>query len=60
MVIYLRSGRRRPVWVGPRPLRYDVQGAIPDGWCGGCGMELFGDGGCPLCDGKENEDEISM
>ena len=60
MVIYLKSKRRRPVWIGPRPVGCDMQGAIPDGWCSGCGTEVFDGGLCPRCRRKERIDEISM
>lgn len=51
MVGYLKSHRRQPVWAGPRPVLFDRQGAIPDGWCECCGMEVFGDGTlCGRCE----------
>ena len=50
MIQYLRSGGRRPVWVGPRRSMEDRQGAVPDGWCAYCGMEVFGKGAvCSRC-----------
>lgn len=50
MVIYLKSHRRQPVWVGRRSGQYDRQAAIPDGWCAQCAMEVFGEGTlCPRC-----------
>ncbi len=49
MVIYWKSGRRRPVWVG-RCRDPDVQGRIPRGWCSRCGMEVWDrDTLCPRC-----------
>ncbi len=57
MVYYLKSHRRWPVWVGQRPFVYDRQGAIPDGWCEGCGMEVFGMGKmCRRCKIAQNAD----
>lgn len=49
MIIYLKTGDRKPVWLGPRPAVYDRQGAIPDGWCDLCGAEVFGSGRCGRC-----------
>ena len=49
MIIYLKEGNRRPVWCGKRPYMYDAQGAVPDGWCPGCGTEVFGAAICPRC-----------
>ena len=51
-VRYVRP--RRPVWVGlwHQP---DAQGAIPAGWCGNCGREVFcpGEEMCEKCLKKE-------
>ena len=54
-VVYLRSRRRRPVWVGVRPSMEDVGGEIPYGWCDGCGMECYlpGQSLCGQCEEKE-------
>lgn len=50
MVLYLKSHRRQPVWVGRRSGQRDRQAAIPDGWCALCAMEVFGEGTlCPRC-----------
>lgn len=50
MVLYLKSHRRWPVWIGCRPVCFDRQGAVPDGWCRLCGMEIFGQGEvCSRC-----------
>lgn len=56
-VLYLDTHRRRPVWVGLRPVTEDVQGQIPDGWCECCGMECFEEGAvlCPECERMEME-----
>ena len=50
-VIYLRSGRRRPVWSGRRIGMRDSQADIPAGWCIRCGREVFPAGKqlCPVC-----------
>ena len=65
-VIFLRSHKRKPIWIGRRPFREDVQGQIPYGWCEGCGMECFEEGTalCPDCERMEQEngksDEVSL
>lgn len=64
-VIYLSTHKRRPVWLGPRPVFYDEQGQIPDGWCCSCGMECYEEGAavCPECERmKENgeTDAVSL
>ena len=61
-VIYLRSRKRRPVWIGPRRPMEDTQGQIPYGWCEKCGMECYQRGQvlCPECKGEENESEESL
>lgn len=45
-----RVGRR--VWHGAYWWPQDLQGAIPRGWCCGCGTELFLRGRvfCPACE----------
>ena len=40
-VLYLRSCRRHPVWLGIRLGLSDGQGAIPRSWCPACGGEVF-------------------
>lgn len=54
-VIYLKSRRRRPVWIGQRPVTEDVMGRIPEDWCCRCGMEIYvmGHTLCPGCMRKE-------
>lgn len=41
MIIYLQSHRRRPVRLTPLLPHEDVQGAVPYGWCGCCGAEVY-------------------
>ena len=40
-IIYCKSHKRRPVSRGSFPLFRDTQAAIPAGWCGVCGGEIF-------------------
>ena len=56
-VLYVRPPRR-PVWTGPRLGLTDMQGAIPRGWCRGCGRELFlrGREFCAACEKEEHYD----
>ena len=65
-VIYLKSRRRRPVFIGQRPAMEDVMGRIPEDWCQLCGMEIYipGQWLCPGCMGKEKNngkaDQVSL
>lgn len=56
-IVYLRSHRRRPVWIGERVGILDVQGMIPVNWCGSCGAEVFTEGEvlCSRCSGQKGE-----
>lgn len=51
-VVYLRSGRRRPVRVVLYRAGEDLQSAIPAGWCEKCGAEVyeFGEVLCDQCE----------
>lgn len=55
-VMYLKSHGRRPVWRGYLP-QQDRQGAIPAGWCHGCGKEVFspGESLCERCMEQERQ-----
>ncbi|MBQ4641605.1 MAG: hypothetical protein IJB47_03220 [Oscillospiraceae bacterium] len=55
-IIYLRSSNRRPVRLRAVLWSEDDRGAIPAGWCEGCGKEVYEEGGlrCRRC---EREDE---
>ena len=53
-LVYLKTGRRRPVWLGVYR-EDDVQGRIPRAWCCRCGREVFGYG--PVCDRCERRDD---
>lgn len=61
-IIYLRSHKRRPVRLYPGIFSEDVQGAIPCGWCEGCGMECYTADArlCPECLRKETDHEASQ
>ena len=54
---YLKLPGRRPVWVGPRSLFADLQGAIPRGWCVNCGAEVFEENAeqCARCQKEEQK-----
>lgn len=54
-VIYHRSSAGRPVYLGLRLGFWDVQGAIPRGWCTRCGAEVFlrGFERCLRCEKEE-------
>ncbi len=41
MVIYLKTHRRRPVWVGRGGGSPDPQAALPRWWCSRCGREIY-------------------
>ena len=43
-MLYLKSNRRRPVRFRPLPPWDDPQGAVPYGWCWGCGSEVYAPG----------------
>ncbi len=53
-ILYGKSHRRRPMWVGPG-FQPDPQGAIPPGWCELCGREVFApdEALCDRCMEKE-------
>lgn len=54
MVIYLKTHRRRPVWVGRGSSSSDPQAALPRWWCSRCGREIYGKHQtlCPRCAGE--------
>ena len=39
--IYLKSRKRKPIFLGVYPPKTDTQGAIPRGWCLSCGAEVY-------------------
>lgn len=41
MILYLQSHRRRPIRLSPLLPHQDAQGAVPAGWCGVCGGEIY-------------------
>lgn len=41
MVCCLKPGGRRPVALRQPIGMYDVQGAVPAGWCSRCGKEVY-------------------
>ena len=55
-VLYLRSSRRHPVWLGIRLGLLDGQGAIPRSWCPACGGEVFSEE-TEFCDRCMKEDK---
>lgn len=59
MVIYLKSHRRRPVWVGAGFSSPDTQGALPRWWCSRCGREIYGKNRqlCAACAKEQRRDE---
>ena len=49
IIFYTQSHRRRPIRCGVLPALWDIQGAVPLGWCSRCGTEIYTSGRC-LCD----------
>ncbi len=48
---------RRPIYLGVYPPNTDLQGAIPRGWCMGCGTEVFSPAAyCPQCEKRRREE----
>ena len=62
-VVYCKSRRRRPIWVGVRAAMQDVRAELPVGWCPNCGMECYLDFEelCEACkEEKEHEQQIPL
>ncbi len=57
--ICLRPPNRRPVGLGVALWTGDAQGAIPAGWCEGCGKEVYEVGGlrCRRCEREDEQNE---
>ena len=58
--VYERPKGRRPVRLRISPFPQDPQQRLPDGWCPGCGAELFGRRLCRRCEGGTEDEGKSL
>lgn len=58
-ILYLKSGKRRPVLLHPVIGLRDMQAQIPHGWCMRCGREVyrFGSALCADCFRRKEEEK---